>query len=231
MYLKQLRLYNFRKYKDATFCFSPKINYICGKNAVGKTTLLEAIYILMTSKSFRTSQNQDLMNVEASSFALEAHFLKHNIEQYVKLTFDGKQKKIYINNSLCSSSANLLGLIYGVAFTPDDSDLIKGTPGIRRHYIDLLIAQADPLYVHYLSRYQKAMQQRNCLLKTRQFTILFPWEEEMAKSAEYIVTKRKKVIDLLFPLVQKNYQTISSEEGAFDIELKSTLNKKNCLEY
>lgn len=227
MYLKELRLYNFRKYKDATFSFSPKVNYICGKNAIGKTTILEAIYILITSKSFRSSQNLDLMNINASSFALEASFFKHNIEQHVKLVFDGKNKKIYINNSLCPSSANLLGLIYGISFTPDDSDLIKGAPSIRRHFLDLLIAQSDPLYVHYLSRYQKAMQQRNCLLKSRQFNILFPWEEEMAKAAEYILTKRKKAIDLLFPLIQKNYQSISREEETFNIELKSTLIKKN----
>ena len=227
MRLLQIRLRNFRSYKDATFYFQPGINHICGRNAIGKTTILEAIHLLICGRSFRTQQNSDLIHYGASFFVLDALFVKHGVEQRLRLMFDGKQKKIFINQTPCSSYSNLLGIVYGVIFTPDDARLIKGGPNERREFLDLHIAQSDPLYVHYLTRYDKAMRQRNFLLKSKQLKVIYPWEAEMAVAADYIVKKRKSVVKDISDHVCSTYRYISKEETNLEVFLKSTLDKED----
>lgn len=225
MELRHLRLHNFRGYKEAIFEFSPIVNSIIGDNAVGKTSLLEAIHLLMCGSSFKTAQNFELIRHDAPSFYVEAGFVKHGIEQVVKLAYDGKQKKIVINSTLCHSYANLLGVILGVSFTPDDVALVKGSPGERRQFLDLHISQFDPLYVHYCARYQRAMKQRNSLLRQGALKAIFPWEEEMARAAEYLTIKRKQAVNDLEMFAREIYAKIGSEEEPLTLSFKSCLAK------
>jgi DNA replication and repair protein RecF len=197
MHLRALHLHHFRLYEEALFEFSPTINVIRGPNARGKTSLLEAIYFLMTGRSFRTAQNSDLIRQGSSFFRLEAHFIKHGIEQKLRIYYSQKERKIFYNSTPCSSPLNLLGLLQGIIIHPDDAAIVKGAPAVRRHLLDLQLAQADPLYVHYLTRYDKAMRQRNHLLKARQAFTIESWEYEMANAAAYVVNQRaNSVADL-----------------------------------
>jgi DNA replication and repair protein RecF len=225
MILRYLRLYNFRGYEDASIEFSPEINHIVGRNAVGKTSILEAIHLLMCGRSFRTAQNSELIRYNTPSFYLEAAFVKHGIEQVVKLAYDGSQKKILINSTQYYSYTNLLGVLVGVVFTPDDAALVKGVPGGRRQFLDMHISQFDPLYVHYSSRYQRAMKQRNSLLRKGSLSGIFPWEEEMANAAEYLTAKRKQVVGELGVSSQEVYNKLANEEEPLTLFLKSTLAK------
>ncbi|MEC7839560.1 MAG: DNA replication/repair protein RecF [Chlamydiota bacterium] len=225
MHLCKLRLYNFRGYEDATFEFSPGVNHIYGSNAVGKTTILEAIQLLICGRSFRTQQASDMIRHGAANYVVEATFIKHGVEQGIKIAFDGKIKKILINQSPCLSYSNLLGVIYGVVFTPDDASLIKGVPSGRRHFLDLHIAQSDPLYVHHLSRYNKAMKQRNCLLRGKNVKAIVPWEIEMANAAEYIVEKRKIVVDSIANYACCSYKKLSEESSSLHVSLKTSVDK------
>lgn len=195
--LKSLCLQQFRSYKEANFSFSPGINIIYGQNGIGKTNLLEAIYYLMVGRSFRPGMGQDLIQNGASSFYLEAIFSKHEVEQKICLYSAGKERKIIYNNTTLPSISHLLGLIQGVIMTPDDVLLIKGSPAIRRQFLDLQLIQADPLYLHYLTRYTKAMGQRGQLLKQKKTHSIEVWEQEMAEAAVYIIQKRKNIIETL----------------------------------
>lgn len=206
--------------------FSPGINYIVGKNAAGKTSVLEAIHLLTCGRSFRTAQNSELIQCGAPSFYVEARFLKHGIEQAVKLAYDGTQKRIVVNNTQCHSYSNLLGVILGVSFTPDDAALVKGGPGERRQFLDLLISLFDPLYVHYSSRYQRAMKQRNSLLRQGALNTIFPWEEEMAGAAVYLTEKRKQIVSHLEVSARDIYAKIAQEKSSLSLSLKSTLAKE-----
>lgn len=190
MHLKSLYLHNFRIYEEAQFTFSPRVNVICGPNAVGKTTILEAIHFLAFGRSFRTSQVQDLIRQGADYFYLEATFEKHGIEQKLKISLTGKERRIIYNSTPCQSFSSLIGLLPTVAITPDDASLVKGAPAIRRHFLDLQIAQVDPFYVHMLTRYGRAMRQRNYLLRAKNASTIDSWEHEMANAAAYLCHQR-----------------------------------------
>lgn len=194
MRLLALYLRNFRNYEEASIVFSPKINYIYGGNAQGKTNLLEAIYVLITGRSFRTHHLTDLIRFGSSSLFLEAYFEKNGIEQVLKLSYDGEGRKIWHNSTPISSLSALLGILQGVVLSPEDQELIRGGPSMRRQFLDLQIATANPLYLHHLARFCRAMKQRNALLKQSSDSTIEVWEEQMAHSAAFLTMNREKVI-------------------------------------
>lgn len=197
MQLTSLYLKNFRLYKERAFLFTPKTNVIFGANARGKTTILEAIYYFITGKSFRTEKPQELISSGENYFYLEASFKKHDVLQHLKILFDGKERKIIYNNTRLPSAVHLYGILQGVLLTPDDVALIKGEPQLRRGFFDAAIAQADPLYIHYLTRYKRALRQRNCLLKAKSIHSIDSFEHEMARSASYISLQRRSFLKKL----------------------------------
>lgn len=220
LFLQRLYLRNFRRYEEALFEFDPALNSIVGPNAQGKTTVLEAIQFLMNGRSFRTAQATDLIKHGQSSFFVEASFIKQGIEQTLKIGFDGKDRKIVYNSTPFQANANLLGLIQGVVVTPDDVSLIKGSPLLRRHFLDLQIAQVDPLYVHYLTRYTRAMRQRNILLKSKSLVSIDSWEQEMSGSAAYVVLQRKKAVGDLQKLVNTLHFMLTNDPQQLSVEYK-----------
>lgn len=225
MYLRSIYLHQFRCYREALFNFLPGINAIVGTNARGKTTLLEAIYLLISGQSFRSQLVGDLIQWGSPSFYIEAHFVKHQIEQTLKIFFDGKQKKIFHNNTLCSSTAHLYGILHGVVVTPDDASLIKGPPQLRRHYLDLQISQIDPLYVYHLNRYHRAMRQRNVLLKAKKAATLTVWEHEMSQSAAYLSQQRLIAIQDLDMLSRQKYRDLTNEENSLTLMYKGSFSE------
>jgi len=195
MILKSIFLKNFRLYKEAEFQFTPDVNQIIGPNAYGKTTVLEAVNLLMTGRSFRTSQLSDMINKDESAFFIEGTFIKHGIEQTIRFSYDGKDRKILFNQTPCASITGLFGVLQGTIMIPDDVALIKGSPKERRRFLDLHLVQIDPLYVHHLTRYHRAMRHRNILLRNRNTSTIETWEIEMAKSAAYIYGARSDAVN------------------------------------
>lgn len=211
MQLKRLVLRHFRNYAGANVEFSPGINAICGANAQGKTSLLEAIFLCVSGRSFRSHHLGDLQKHGETFFFVELQFQKNSIEQRLRYGYDGKERKIAFNQTQCQSIAQLLGIMPGVVMTPDDISLIKGAPQQRRRYLDLQISQANPLYLHHVVRYQRAMRQRNQLLKDRITATIDMWEEEMAASASYIVHQRCEAVDDLSNRTSESYRYLSQE--------------------
>lgn len=237
MYLKTLYLRNFRSYKEAEISFDPNLNIICGKNAVGKTNLLEAIYLIATGRSFRTQVLKELIRDGELFFFLEAQILKDGVIQTVQISFDGEQKRLILDANTFSHFQPLLGLLPMVLSTPHDIELITGSPEKRRRFLNLHLAQSDPLYVHHLTRFWRAMKQRNCQLKARQVLGIEFWEMEMARSAEYITKARSDMIDqlkieelcsekhqlILEPSCTKNYLQQLEKQRGRELDLGITL--------
>jgi DNA replication and repair protein RecF len=230
MLIHSLYLHQFRNYNEAQIQFGPHVNLIYGANAQGKTTLLEAIHYFMLGRSFRSLQNTELIKHGSSAFFVECLFCKHGVEQRLRIRFDGKDKKIFYNSTQLPSTANLLGIIQGVVMTPDDILLIKGPPQLRRQFLDIQISQIDPLYVHHLLRYNRAMRQRNQLLKAQELLTIETWEHEMSHSAAYLIIQRQKAV---FDLKQHSHlihQTFTHGRETLDISYKCTVSSEVRLE-
>jgi DNA replication and repair protein RecF len=210
MILKTLRLHNFRNYEDETISFGPNLNIIIGGNAQGKTNLLEAIYLLSIGRSFKAAHLKELIMQGKSYFQIEAEIVKDLVAQTIKIYFDDHQKKVLHNSNPLPSFTSLLGILPSVMHAPSDIELISGQPSVRRRFLNLLLAQHDPLYVHHLSRYFRALKQRNFLLKTQNLSSIEVWEDEMAKSASYLIIKRDKAVAQLSAPINQIMKTLSN---------------------
>ncbi|MCH9613668.1 MAG: DNA replication and repair protein RecF [Chlamydiia bacterium] len=191
--LKSLYLKNFRNFTSAAVTFRPGVNLIQGPNGAGKTNLLEAVYYLSTGRSFRTSKPTELIKQDAREFSLLATYLKNGIEHKLEVTFDGTSKRIRHNDS----PSHILGLLPSSIHAPKDIALINGAPQERRRFYNLLISQIDPLYVHHLVRFGRALKQRNALLKAKREDAMEPFEVELAKSATYLAKRRREITSAL----------------------------------
>lgn len=223
MHIQSLALSNFRCFSEGYFEFSPRINVICGRNARGKTSILEALYFLMTGQSFRPGTTSGLIRQESEAFLLGAIFSKHSVEQTLRIYWSETEKKIVYNSTACQSVGSLLGLIQGVVTSPDDVALVKGAPAMRRQFLDLQIAQTDPLYVHHLTRYNRALRQRNALLKMKQTAGIEGWEYEMANGASYLINQRFQKVKALGVQAQKHYLDLSGEQADLALSYKSAI--------
>lgn len=226
MELKSLYLRNFRNYKEATFTFAPGINAIIGKNGEGKTNLLEAIYFLITGKSFRLTTLAPLISFGASFFYLEAHFVKDGIDGCLKITCDGKERRIIHNATPLTKLSSLFGILLGVVLTPEDQILISGPPAIRRRFLDLHIAQFSPHYLFHLSRYAKALRIRNELLRREEMASIEIWESEMASSASHIMCARVSAIEELNSAGHELGLHLSGERDDLHIDYRSKISFK-----
>lgn len=226
MYLHSLYLKNFRLYTEKRLVFAPNLNVIVGPNASGKTTILEAIHLLMTGRSFRTSQNKELIQDGTDSFYAETTFVKHEVEQSLKLSYKSNERRIIYNQTVLQSSSGLLGLLQGTVLTPNDANLVKGQPGFRRQFLDLQLSQADPLYVHHLSRYHRAMAQRNHLLRTKTIHSIEMWEKEMVNSAIYLVESRAQAVAELSEIGDHFYGMLSDGCERFKLDYQTLLKKE-----
>lgn len=197
MRIDRLKLQNFRNYQKLELSFSPQVNVFWGNNGQGKTNLLEAIHVLSTGRSFRTHRLQDMVREGETFFYIEGHFSKDDISHSLKIYYDNTTRKIIYNETAYSHFSSVLGILPSVILSPDDLSLINGSPGERRRFLDLHIAQIDPLYLFYLSRYYKAMKQRNELLRSQSLETLSAWEQVMAPAASYLIIKRKQTAALL----------------------------------
>jgi DNA replication and repair protein RecF len=222
MYLEQLYLRHFRNYSQAEMTFGPKINRIQGGNAQGKTNLLEAIYFLSTGRSFRTLHLTDLIQQGQSYFYVEAHLVREGIPQVIKASFDGQTRQLQYNDTSYTSFSNLLGLMPCVLYAPEDHALVGGAPAERRRFLDLHLAQIDPLYVHHLVRYFKAMKQRNQLLRQKSEATIETWESIMAHSAVYLIQKRAAAIEDLRKPVAQSMLEISEGTDILDLHYHPT---------
>ncbi len=223
MHIEKIVLWHFRNYENATLTFSPEVNLIRGENAQGKTNLLEALYFLCTGRSFRTTHFNDFIPYAKPFFHVEAQYVKDGISGTLKASFDGQTRKLYHNDTAFSSFSSLLGLLPIVLIAPQDLALVSGAPSDRRRFLDLHLAQSDPLYVHHLSRYLKAVKQRNILLKQKSEESLEAWEKVLALSATYLLKKRQESLIKLLPIAQESLQQLTDGDDTLDLKYLPTL--------
>ncbi len=229
MQLKKLYLRNFRNYAEAEVEFSPRLNVFWGENAQGKTNLLEAIHLVSTGRSFRTQNLSELIRLGEPFFYIEAEILRDGVTQTLKLSFDGQTRRLLMDGNSYASFHPLLGTLPSVLYTPEDTDLISGAPALRRRFLNLHLAQSDPLYVHHLARFWRAMKQRNCLLRSKHPESIEIWENEMAASGAYLYKARAAMLDEIKEPLLSESRRLSGEKEAHEMRFHPTYAPENYL--
>lgn len=218
MILKELSIINYKNIASASLEFSPKINCFVGDNGEGKTNLLDAIYFLSFCHSMFGSIDSQMMRHDTEFFMLQGHYLQDDKETEEEVYAGMKRgtKKVFKRNKKAYKKlSEHIGLIPLIIVAPDDISLIAGGSEERRKFLDIVIAQYDNTYIDFLNRYNKALQQRNALLKMEEepdTTLLSLWEEEMAQNGEAIYKRRKNFIELFIPVFNEIYQQISGDK-------------------
>ena len=211
MILRKLSILNYKNIAEATLELSPKMNCFIGRNGMGKTNVLDAIYYLSFCRSAGNPIDSQVIRHEEPFFMLEGNY---DEDLCISVAMKrGTKKHFKRNKKEYKRLSEHIGLIPLVVVAPSDTLLIEGTSEERRKLMDMVISQYDRSYIDALARYNNAHQQRNTLLKMEDEEpdplLMQLWEEQMAESGETLYQKRKAFVDELEPIFQDYYQRIS----------------------
>lgn len=166
MIIKSIELSNFRNYKNLKLDFHKGVNIFYGNNAQGKTNLLEAVYFSGTTKSYRSCKDKELILFGEEESHIKTVIERKEKEYIIDFHVKGSEKKgIAINKMPIKKASELYGLCKMVFFSPEDLNIIKQGPSVRRRFLDMEIGQIEPVYLNSLINYKKLLNQRNCILK------------------------------------------------------------------
>jgi len=233
MYLQKLQLTNFRNYENLELEFSKGVNVFVGDNAHGKTNILESIYLSSITKSYRTNKDIECIKFNKDFFRINHEYiLDNNSKTDVEVYLDNTNKKQIKENSIkINKYADFIGTIPLVIFSPDNMDIVKGSPKNRRKFLDILISQLSRSYVISLQEYNKLLTLKNNLLKQDKsqvdMTYLELLDEKLAEKIEYIMLSRNKYVDILEKYAAKIQKSLSKGEEILKLKYVSDFLGKN----
>ena len=218
-------LIEIRNFEDFSIDFSGNMTVLTGKNGTGKTNIIESIYFASVGKSFRTSNDEELIRLNKEEGTILLDFSVRGVTHEIKIKLSrNKGKKILINET-ATKKRELMGMFRTVLFTPDDLQLIKGAPQNRRRFIDLEISQVSPRYYEEILRYGRTVQQRNAAFKEARFHG-FTADMQIAKGASYIVKKRMETIGKINEIVSSMESLLTDEKESILIKYRKSGNQE-----
>ncbi len=235
MRLSSVSLDNFRNYDQAIFKFGENKNFIIGQNAQGKSNLLEAIYLLCLSKSFRTSREKEAIKFSELSFIIEGECdlddgtRKRVIFRYSK----EKGKEISVNRKRLHKISDLIGHFPVVLSSPEEYNITTGPPSERRKFADILISQINRKYVHDLIEYQRIIKQKNAILSQRKNAevkrkqLLQPWNERLIETGTRIINFREQFSIQLSNLLGDIYAKLITNSEHLEFSYKPNIDYKS----
>lgn len=240
MHVEHLSLLNFRNYVRLDLDLGPGLTMIEGANGQGKSNLLEAIFLLATTRSPRTQADRELLHWLAweseQPFArVVGRVQRRQGPAEIAITIHGERedgvqvatKRVRVNG-VPRRAIDLLGQVQVVLFGPDDLSLVSGPPALRRRYLDLTIAQVDARYVRALAHYQRVLQQRNHLLRqlrerrTGEDELRF-WDEELTRDGVLIVAERQRAVDQLCDLARATHYRLAGSTERLQVLYRPNL--------
>ena len=230
MWISDIEICNFRNYELEKIKLNNKINIFYGKNAQGKTNIIEAIFFGSMGKSFRTNKDKELIKLEKEYCNLKIKYLKSDREGKININIENK-KEIFINEIKIKKLSQLLGNINVVLFTPDDINILKGGPQNRRKFLDIMISQLRPKYLHIYTLYNKALEERNNYLKkikieNKNEDLIEIWDEQIASYGLEIYKYRKEFIEKIKNKIENIHNNITENKEKINIEYKSDCEEK-----
>ncbi|WP_434121794.1 DNA replication/repair protein RecF [Salinicoccus roseus] len=212
MILNRIHLGNFRNYETLDLEFHPKLNIFIGRNAQGKTNLLESIYFLALAKSHRTSKDKELIRFNQDEAFVNGNITTSYSNLPLSLSVSGKGKRAKVNHMEVSKLSQYIGHLNVVLFAPEDLNIVKGSPQIRRKFINMECGQISKVYINMLSGYQKVLAQKNNYLKQKNVdrVMIDVLNEQLAYYASLIILKRQQFVDTIEKYARKIHADISN---------------------
>ncbi len=222
MYIKNIKLINFRNYTNQEIDLEKEINLFVGDNAQGKTNILEAIFLCAIGKSFRAKKEKELIKIDEKNSCIEIEFEKSDRVGKIKIELNDK-KSVFVNNIKQNKLSDILGNINIVMFSPDDIEILKSGPAKRRRFLNILISQLRPKYVYCLNMYLKALEQRNNYLRqikleNKPKELLEIWDEKLAEYACNVFYYRNDFIEKIKAKINRIHSEIT--ENKEEIKIK-----------
>lgn len=224
MHIKKIKINNYRNYNEAEISFHEKMNILYGDNAQGKTNILESIYICATTKSHQGSKDKEIIKMGCDEAHVKMYIEKEGLEHYIDLHLKkNKPKGIAVNGIPIKRSAELMGIINIVLFSPEDLNIIKNGPSERRRFIDMELCQLSRIYLDNLYRYSKVLNQRNHLLKQISYNeslkeTLSVWDEQLIKYGTEIIKERKEFIEQINNISADIHKKLTGEKEFLNIQ-------------
>ena len=230
MWISDIKLTNFRNYEKKEIKLNKNINVFFGENAQGKTNIIESIFLCSIGKSFRTNKEKELIKFNEEKAMVEINFKKSDRYGNIKIEI-GDKKQIYLNGIKIKKLSELLGNINIVIFTPDDINILKGGPQNRRKFLDIMISQLRPNYMHVLTLYNKTLEQRNNYLKqikleNKNSDLLDIWDEKLIEYGIKIYEYRKEFIEKIQNKIKNIHKEITQDKEEIEIEYFSDANTR-----
>lgn len=234
MYLKTLYLKQFRNYHDQQVSFSAPKTILVGDNAQGKSNLLEAVELLATLRSHRAMRDRELV-LEGELIGQVKATLERNtspVDLTLTLRSNGR-RTVSLNGETLRRQLDFLGVMNAVQFSSLDLELVRGSPGERRDWLDTLLTQLEPVYAYILQQYNTVLRQRNALLKQQRLSFDQPsspaastqpdltqlaiWDAQLAAIGARVIRRRARVLERLAPIAQTWHQAISNSTEQLEI--------------
>ncbi|KXT74269.1 DNA recombination and repair protein RecF [Streptococcus sp. DD10] len=227
MWLDSLNIKHFRNYKNTTVNFNPELNIFLGRNAQGKTNILEAIYFLALTRSHRTRTDKNLVHFEHDSLSVSGLLCRKSGKIPLEINLATKGRVTKVNHLKQAKLSDYVGQMNVVLFAPEDLQLIKGAPVIRRKFIDMELGQIKPLYLSDLSNYNHVLKQRNTYLKNSDKvdeTFLSVLDEQLIDYGCRVILHRLDFIQKLEKVGKKKHYEISDQLEELSITYQSSVN-------
>jgi len=215
-------------------------NIICGKNAQGKTNILEAIFLCSSGRSHRTSKDNELIKFLENSYYVNVDVNRKYTDTTIEIYYEkDSRKKIKINSVPSKKNGELMGQLNTVIFSPEDMNIIKGSPSERRRYIDIAISQLKPSYFYNLQQYSKIIAQRNCLLKTlninngiksKMYETLDIWNEKLVETGSRIMIERYNFLKELNEKIKEKHIKLTGGREELEIRYAPSILIENGLD-
>ena len=224
MLITNLNLNNYRSYTTLDLSLDPGVSIFVGKNGEGKTNIAEAVLYLTFLSSHRASGNTPLIKLGNQSAYIRAKVKYPEREILVELEINtDKANRAKVNQNQVRSQKEIFGIVQTIYFSPEDLDIVRGDPSERRRFIDQLLTLRSPRIAGVISDYERAVKQRNSLLKTRaSIDALNPWDKQVAELGGELITLRILALDELKPIFNQVYKDISDTKPA-EIVYKSSI--------
>ncbi len=237
MIVKRLELTDYRNYESLEIEFADGSNILYGNNAQGKTNILEAVFLCGTTKSHRGSKADEMIRLSSNEAHIRVYIVRDGIDHKIDyhLVRGGKKKNIAIDGTAVKKYSEIYSLMSVVSFSPEDLSIVKNGPAERRNFMDRELCQLDKIYLFHLSNYNKALVQRNALLRQMAgdpmlSDMLQMWDDQLISNGEKIIELRQQFIDEIGAIAKEIHKKLTNEEETLVLSYEPEVSKEEFAE-